>query len=904
MLTTPELSTLTPDAEAPLEMGLEVDPRDRKAMSGLRIQIAFTAFVALIIATLTALVFGFVSHIFATLTPSIRSDLERKALRGSAEIAHAADLGIAVRDREQILRSLRGYEQEADVLAIVATDADEQVIFQHGKTPGALRQLLSGVPDALRVGSDYVSAWTPSTIEGTVVGKVMVAVSTARLRAGSELEHRILKGAVIGGVFALGATLLFISFYVRPLLGVTERAFARLRQTTLAALEASRVKSEFLANMSHEIRTPMNGVLGMVELLAGTALDPKQRRYVDTIERSAHGLMTVLNDILDFSKIEAGKMKIALQPTVVRQVLDEVTTLFSGSARSKQIEVRAEVEESVPEVLELDPDRLRQIVSNLVGNGVKFTERGHVVVRAKLETGRKRVCFEVQDTGVGIPAEVLPKLFEAFVQADGSLTRRHGGTGLGLTICRQLVALMGGEIGVRSEPGVGSTFWFSLPARELRQEPERLSERPRFRPRTLVVADDPAQRGVLLEQFAAWDIPALGVEGAEAALCAVDVAERDGEQFGLIVSELDMPDVDGASLGRTLARTQEARTPFILLTAPEAGSIDAATRDVIDGYLQKPLRKHELVRTLNAVMAASLARRRMAPPPPPSAPRSAPLRPILVVEDNPVNQQVMTETLEQLGYTSHVVENGQLALDALEQGEYPLVFMDCQMPVLDGYQATAEIRRRQAGRAHVPIIAVTAHAFEGEREKALAAGMDDYVTKPLTHAALRAMLRRWWPPSEPLAASHEPETADIATTTPESAKESATASGTRAVEAGTREGDAVDANAVERDAVQRPPSSTVAQVFLRVVPEQLGRLGAAVERGDVTEVRRAAHKLKGACLAVREPGMAQVCARLEETPGDGVALCLELRRELERVADRMQRVVEANAAGGQGHAGG
>jgi CheY-like chemotaxis protein/HPt (histidine-containing phosphotransfer) domain-containing protein len=291
---------------------------------------------------------------------------------------------------------------------------------------------------------------------------------------------------------------------------------------------------------------------------------------------------------------------------------------------------------------------------------------------------------------------------------------------------------------------------------------------------------------------------------------------------------------------------------------------------------------------MNAVLAASAARRPVAAPPPPSAPFSAPLRPILVVEDNPVNQQVLTEALEQLGYSSHVVDNGQLAIEALERGDYPLVMMDCQMPVLDGYQATAEIRRRQVAGAHVPIIAVTAHAFEGEREKALAAGMDDYVTKPLTHAALREVLRRWWPAADGRG-THERATADVATPPPESAKESATRSGTRSTS--------------PEPAVDRPPSSAVAQVFLRVVPEQLALLSAAVERGELAEVRRAAHKLKGACLAVREPSMAQLCARLETQPQDGAATCRQLRRELEDVAERMQRVVDASAEAGPGHHG-
>jgi signal transduction histidine kinase/DNA-binding response OmpR family regulator/HPt (histidine-containing phosphotransfer) domain-containing protein len=836
--------------------GLHTDPVDRKLMSGLRIQVAFMIFTVLVVTALTGLVFLFVSKIFAELTPSIRSDLSNKALRGSAEIALSADVGIVIRDAAQIAKSWTGYEHDPDVIAIVVTDTAGEVLATHLHGPEPIPELFSGAAGELHIAPDRFSAWSESIIEGTTVGKVGVVVSSMRLQAGNKLERRVLLSAGISGAAALLLALMFVRFYVGPLIRVTERAFIRLEKTTLEALEATRVKSEFLANMSHEIRTPMNGVLGMIELLGGTSLDDKQRRFVTTLEGSAQGLMTVLNDILDFSKIEAGKLKIAYEPVSVRDVVEEVAELFAGRAHKKRLELTCHIDTALPDMLELDGDRLRQVLSNLTSNAVKFTDRGQVVIRARPSEGN-RVRFEVQDTGIGIKPETANQLFDAFVQADGSMTRRYGGTGLGLTICRQLVMLMGGEIGAGGEPGVGSTFWFTLPLRAIEGVTPKTLDEPRYKVKTLIVDDNETNRVVLEELMKRWGIPSVSLETAEAALIEVEAAEARGEPFGLILSDLNMPDIDGASLARALSvggNGPMSRARFILLTSSDADTVEGVG-DCIDGLLQKPVRAQHLVRTMNSVLAASA---NVAPRRRTSAPRAAARSPtpILVVEDNPVNQEVMREALLALGYTSHIVGNGKLALDALDQRKYPLIFMDCQMPVMDGYQATREIRRREAGGPRLPIVAVTAHAFGEERDKVMAAGMDDYITKPVRQAALAEAIGRWWPDG----VKGEPAS-EVEPFAPQSAARAAS----------------------QPDAA---PPEAVLRAFVRVVPGQIGEIEQAIAASDPRALAAAAHKLKGGCLALGAASMASLCAQLEKNPDNRAALCAQLGPEFERVMAR------------------
>jgi two-component system, sensor histidine kinase and response regulator len=844
---------------------LQVEPVDHKLMSGLRMQVAFMIFTGLVVCILTGLAFLFISRIFNQLTPSIRADLENKALRGSREIALSADLGIVLKDRTQIQEQLGGYERDQDVLSILVTDADGGVIADFGKSPLPRPELFAVAAGELHRLPGSFSAWTPSLIEGTPVGRVGIVVSTARLEAGSKLESDILKSAAVSAALALLAAFAFVGLYVGPLIRVTAHAFVRLEKTTLAALEATRIKSEFLANMSHEIRTPMNGVLGMVELLSGTVLDAKQRRFIGTLESSANGLMTVLNDILDFSKIEAGKLEISYAPSSLRDLMEEVAELFAGRAHAKHLELTCHIEAGVPDVLELDADRLRQVLSNLTGNAIKFTERGQVVLRARLDDGR-RVRFEVQDTGIGISDEVLPRLFGAFVQADGSMTRRYGGTGLGLTISKQLVSLMGGELGVSTKAGVGSTFWFNLPMREVEGGDVRRLDAPKYLFRTLIVDDNETNRVVLEELLTRWGVPNRSVDGAEAALCEVARAERANEPFKLILSDFNMPDTDGACLAGALASghdsavDEQVRPRFILLTSSDANRIPESARDCIDGFLQKPVRAQDLMRTMNSVLAGSsstLAVRRSTPQPQ----RLVNSRPVLVVEDNPVNQEVLEESLAQLGYRAHVVDNGQLALEALEKTPYPLVFMDCQMPVLDGYQAARAIRQRESGKSHVPIIAVTAHAFEGEREKVLAAGMDDYIAKPIQQTALLEALRRWWPQGPEAVAAVAPPASTL--------------------------------HPSSRPAFDVGPSKAVVNVFLRIVPEQIADLERAIASADPQLLQQSAHKLKGGCLAVGVPSMASLCAELERNPENRAELCARLSSEFALVSARLQARLSA-----------
>jgi signal transduction histidine kinase/FixJ family two-component response regulator/HPt (histidine-containing phosphotransfer) domain-containing protein len=723
--------------------------RERKRLlSSTRLRVAFTLFVVALILALSGLIFVLVSRIFDTLTPKIQADLEWKARRGASELVHATELGIVTADEREIKGSLVGYDHDPDIMAIVVTDANGKVLATHGSPPEATAELFSGEARSLRRAEGHYVSWAQAAIEGDAVGRVAVVVSTARLKAGTELKRSILFTAGVAGIVAFLLAVLFVGLYISPIIAVTENAFVKLESTTAKALEAARLKSEFLANMSHEIRTPMNGVLGMIELLSRTTLDERQRRFLTTLQTSAGGLMTVLNDILDFSKIEAGKMELREENCRVRALVDEVTELFAARAELRGVQIRARIEADVPSQVEADTERVRQVLSNLVGNAVKFTESGTITVRASVEENKGQLFqlrFEVIDTGVGIEPALQSKLFEAFSQVDGSLTRKHGGTGLGLAICRQLVGLMKGRIGVTSEPGKGSNFWFVLPLRRL-------------------------------ESTASLELPA-------------------------------------------------------------------------------------------ALLARSLA-------PPPSS-KSGASRKILVAEDNPINQEVIREVLSELGYEADIVENGLLALRALELESYPVVLMDCQMPELDGYGAAREIRRREGQGHHISLIAVTAHAFEGEREKALAAGMDDYVTKPISAGVLGEVIERWWPKSLP----REPESGERVASI-------------RVPAAVTAERPALNPDVKRSDAV--------AKVFLKHVPDQLVSIGAAVEGADAEALRGAAHKLKGSCLAVGVPRMAELCAQLEDGNGDRVALFTELKAVFAQAERELRAQLEQSAKSAAG----